>query len=417
MTQTSTTRSLWQGGGLSAGKTSKRDKGSLRRPALFTFFIFEVICMTVLQKIVIPINLGTLGGPVQVVLPLTYLALFTLMFFVKFKIDITRLIFMSAFFLLAFLSILMQSGSYSVNSVILMIVIYLPFMLFIEVSESTYSKILNIFLTAMIIFGGIVFIQHITQLIWSWKVWPNLDKLVPPDFLFDGFVYIQPVKYKSMFMKPNGVFFLEVSYLSQWTAVALAIELVYFRRLWRMIFYGVVLISCFAGTGLLLLLICGPVLLTRLSKKSLGIVAVVVVACLITVISINWFQEVQQRFVEVQQYNSSAHNRFITPFQILAKFAEHPSSIWVGEGPGSGDKSKNEFWWVVTKLAYEYGFLTTISFFAFIGYVLFKNAPSQRISFLLLILFNFMGGFIIPVYPILIFMLGGLFRIRAPKAA
>ncbi len=381
------------------------------------FFAYEVFCLTFLQKIVIPLNFGAMGGPVQVALPMTYLGLFGLVFFAKFKVDLTRLALFTVFMVCAGVSIITQQNAYSANSVLLMVAIYLPFILYIDVSESTYQKMIQIYLNVMLLFSGVVLLQHISQLIWGWHVWPNLDLMIPSDYLFDGFIYNQPIKWGSQFNKPTGEVFLEVSYLSQWTAVALALELVYFRRTWRMIAYSVTLLACFAGTGLLLLVLAAPVLLTRVSRKSLIGMAVVALVCLGVVVSINWVGDVQSRFLEFQSYNSSAHNRFITPFQVLADFSQHVSALWTGEGPGNGDKSKNEFWWVITKLTYEYGYITTISFFVFLFYVVFKGSPSQRISVVLMILYNFMGGFIIPVYPILVFLLGGLFRIRKPKPA
>jgi hypothetical protein len=41
--------------------------------------------------------------------------------------------------------------------------------------------------------------------------------------------------------------------------------------------------------------------------------------------------------------------------------------------------------------------------------------PSQRVALVLFVLFNLMGGFNIPVYPLLIFLIGGLFRIKEDK--
>jgi len=296
MTQTTAPRSLWQGGAPAPAKHVRRASNSLRQPALMAFFAFEVICLTVLQKFAFPVNLGGAGGPVQVALPLTYAALFVLLFFVKFSVDRQRVVLLTGALIFAFVTIAMVPGTYSTNSVMLMVLIYLPFILYIEVSEATYHKLIKIYLNAMIIFGAIAMLEQVAQLIWSWEVWPNLDYIIPSNFQMEGFVYIQPFQYGSHFMKPNGIFFLEVSYLSQWTAIALALELVYFRRTWRMSFYAVVLLSCLAGTGLLLLLVCAPVLLSRVSKRSLAVVGVVFLVCVITAISINWVQNVQHRF-------------------------------------------------------------------------------------------------------------------------
>ena len=195
-------------------------------------------------------------------------------------------------------------------------------------------------------------------------------------------------------------------------AVAVALELVYFRRLWRLIFYGVILLASFAGTGLLLLAICAPVLLTRMSWKSLLGVGAVVAAGVLFAIQINWYGQVNQRFAEYKQTNTSANHRFIEPFEVLVEVLHRDNSMFTGEGPGTIPKGENRIWWASTKLAYEYGIIPAISFMAFFAYMLFVKAPSQRIAMVLFVMFNLMGGFNIPVYPLLIFLIGGFFRIR-----
>jgi hypothetical protein len=412
-----TPRSLWQGGALAAIRSPSRSGSkALRRAALLTFFAFEVICLTLLQKFSLPVDTGGSTGGLEVALPLTYVGLGALAFFVKFKVDFTRLILLVAWLLFAFLTVMLLPIPYSVNSILLAIVTYLPFFLYVEVSESTFRKMMSIFLNVMIAFDVIGLLQHVIQLIWSAKYWPDPEKIFPREIMYSGYVYLQPIKWGAKFMKPNGIFFLEVSLFSQWTAVALALELVYFRRLWRMIFYGFVLFASFAGTGLLLMLICSPVLLTRLSRRSIAIVGVVFVVLVAGAIGINWYGSVEHRFTEVFQYGSSANDRFIVPFQVLADLFKHPASVFAGNGPGSSAKDLGDTWWTFTKVAYEYGLVTAVLFTIFMGYVLFKNAPSGRIAFVLMILFNFMAGFLIPVYPLLLFLLGGFFRIRTRKS-
>jgi hypothetical protein len=102
---------------------------------------------------------------------------------------------------------------------------------------------------------------------------------------------------------------------------------------------------------------------------------------------------------------------------MLFDLLQKPSSIALGAGPGNIPLVNEDIWWAITKLSYEYGFLTAIAFFVFLGYVLFKDAPSQRIAFVLIILFNFSGGTITPVYPILVFLIGGLFRFRESQSS
>ena len=212
-------------------------------------------------------------------------------------------------------------------------------------------------------------------------------------------------------MKPNAIFFLEVSYLSQWTALALSLELVYFQRRWRMLFYAIVLLTSFAGTGILLLVISAPVLLSRLSWKSVLVVGLIFAICVGIAIRINWYQSVEQRFTEYQREGASANHRFIEPFVELRDVLASPKFIVSGIGPGNGPKGHNEFWWVSTKMAYEYGVLSALSFIVFLGYCLFDRPPSKRIAFVMFCFLNFMVGFLIPVYPVLMLVSGTLFRL------
>ena len=123
----------------------------------------------------------------------------------------------------------------------------------VDVSEETYLECMNYFLNAMLWVAGVVVVQHAIQLVQSAQAWPNLEKVVPRALLMDGYNYLQPLHYGARFYKPNAVVFLEVSLISQFTALAMIIELVYFTQIWRLAVYAGVLVAIFAGTGLLLL--------------------------------------------------------------------------------------------------------------------------------------------------------------------
>jgi hypothetical protein len=398
-------------------RPSTPKSASTRRAAIVAFFILQLVGVILLQKFAVnldltPFRIPLSTGLVQVTLPIFYLGLFALLPFVRVRVDIIRLLLFSVVLLTVTLSIVLQRNTFSASSVLLFVVCYLPFIVVVPISERTYKELLGIFLNAMIVCGVVMLLQHATQLIWSWRVWPNLNLLIPENILFPNFNYNQAIIYGSKLMKPQAIVFLEVSTLSQFTAVALAIELTYFQRIWRIIFYACVLLACFAGTGLFLLVLCAPVLVLRLSPRTILMVLAVFAATYFVADRIHWYQQVQGRFTEYKQQGSSADYRFVAPFHDLVEAFNSPRSMVTGIGPGNTAKTTGYVTWASTKMVVEYGLLTAISFFVFFCYVIFKNAPSQRLSFVMLMLFNFLaGGVIIPMYPVLIFLLSGLFMI------
>jgi hypothetical protein len=395
-----------------------RPSSQMTRRAVTCFFVLQVIAVTLLQKFSIdidltPFGLNTVADGVEVALPLMYLGLILLFTMVRPKVDWLRVGVFLVFLVFVIISLFSMPAEYSVNSLLLALALYIPFVIYFEIDRKLHKQLMNIFITVMIGFSFMVFIEHIVQLTFGANAWPNLDKIVNGGFLFPNYVYIQPIQYGSKLMKPNAIFFLEVSLLSQWIAIAAALELIYFQRLWRLAILGVALLLCFAGTGLLLILLGAPFLLTRLSKRSMTALAATILIGFVVSAKVHWLDHVQQRFGEYQVTGGSANHRFVEPIEILSSLTQKPSSVFQGEGPGSGQKTHSAMWWVSTKLAYEYGFAAAIAFVSFIGLFLFRNAVNIRFSFMLFIFFNIMYGFIIPSYVVLLFILGGLFRYKA----
>jgi hypothetical protein len=423
MTQTTNPdrKSFWQVGArsfLPAGPSAAR---VVRYYALVTFFAFEVFCITFLQKFAVPLNFEPLGigvdlGSVELLLPLTYIAMIVLAFFVGMRIELNRLIWFSVFVIFALISVLTLGTPAKPQSLFLFLVINIPFLFVVDVNRATYRRMLRIFQDVMVFFGIVVLLQYAVELLWSWRAWPDLDRIVPETFRFVGYNYIQPIRYGSRLMKPSGVVFLEVSYVSQWTALALALEIVYFKRVWRMIFYSGIVVSLFAGTGILLILLCAPVLLARVSWRTILGVLAIGVTCIFIAIQINWYQQVNHRFTEYKHTGSSSNHRFIEPLEVLGETLQKKNMLISGEGPGTIPKGGAQVWWTVTKLAYEYGLLTTIAFFIFYTSMVFVGAPSLRIAVVLYVLFFLMSGTSIPVYQVLILIMGGLFRIKNERS-
>jgi hypothetical protein len=373
---------------------------------IYSFFAVEITATVLFQKIIVP---GS--GGVVISLPILYAGLFYLAAFHGLRLNPVRLALYSAFALAAMLSQSIVSAAISAPSLILLYVLYLPFVFDYEVTWETYKKCMNWFLNLMVLACITVIIQDIWQFLFDWKSFPNLDQLLSGEFLLPGFVYIQPLFWGSPYIKPNGFFFLEVSLVSQHAALATIIELIFFQRIWRLCLYATVLLACFAGTGLLMIAVISPFMLQRLSPRLgttilLGGLLVFGVA-----LAAGWYDQISQRFSEVDDSKSSTYLRFIEPFDELVTTIGQGNALLTGNGAGNIPKSTFGAPWAITKLTSEYGMLTALLFIIFFINSLFEKAPSWRFALLLFFTFNFMGGYLHGATLVsLCFLLGVLLR-------
>jgi hypothetical protein len=378
------------------------------------FWVFAIIAIgvTVLQKF------GYGSSPdaiVPLVVPLTLGALVVALALARPVFDAGRLTLYFLFVVVSGLGMAIFASNYSFKSFALYAILYLPMTVAFRVSEATYRRCMSFFCDLMLVVVGLVLAQHAIQLTIGWQYWPNLDEIVPKSLLIPHFNYIQPIVWGMNYMKPNGVFFLEVSFLSQFIALALGIEIVLFKRWWRVaILTGTVFIT-FAGTGLLLLLLTIPVLVGRVSIRNmmLSIVAFALVGWLAW--WLGWVDLVSHRLTEFDRSGASANMRFVEPFNRLAAFVSNPESLYHGIGAGQIEKALNFQWWPITKAILEYGVIPGILFYAFFLYAMFNRAPSLRIAFMLVIWFSFEGALLTAVNPIACALLSTMFIVGRQK--
>lgn len=334
---------------------------------LLVLFAIGVIGNVILQKIAIPLA-G--GGFVPLVLPLFAAAIAVVPVFVRPQFDPIRVGGFFLAFVVAAFSTFFLAPRYSAPSLMLFAALYLPYVVQYETGAANYRRCMNLFITIMLAFVGVTLAQHMIQLAGSFRDWPDLNLLLPKPWLVPDYNYIQPIVYGSRFMKPNGVVFLEVSLLSQYIAVALAIELVLFRRLVRMILLAAGLMLTLAGTGGLLLLLTLPVLLGRMRIRTAAVVTAVLVVVCVIAFRIGWFDIISGRMDEYKHTGSSANLRFILPFERMLEFLHDPMGLIRGIGAGQIEKGRGFIWWPFTKVAIEYGLLAALLFYAFVIYSL-----------------------------------------------
>ena len=174
----------------------------------------------------------------------------------------------------------------------------------------------------------------------------------------------------------------------------------------------------FAGTGLMLMVVCAPLLLWRLPLKILPAILIVGLIILLAAAKVGWYDQVHRRITEYQSTGSSAHERFIAPANMLVDFLSNPETILTGNGPGNVDKQGgNGSPWPIVKVTYEYGIVTSVLFVIFLCYCVFKAPPNRVVAFALLLFYNFLGaGFATPVYAFSLLIFSTMFLVSPEKA-
>lgn len=405
------------GAGVAAERSGAADEPTrqqerAQQKIIFGMFAAMTIGITVLQKI----GFGTANFILPVIVPITYAALAVGVLFARPVFRPERALLYLLVLITSALSAVLFAKSTAYSSSALYIVLYLPFLVAFDTTEETYRRCLTFFSNVMLVFAAIVWIQHAIQFTIGWEYWPDLDKLVPEQFLVPEFLYIQPLQAGMNFMKPSGITFLEVSFISQFITLALVIELMHLQRLPRAIFFGATLFATFAGTGLVLLLVALPIVFSRMNVRTFVIVLATALIALFVALQLHWFDIVADRLGEFQKQGTSGSSRFIEPLDRVRRALLDPASIYSGIGPGQIERGGNIFWWPFVKAAVEYGLIQGLLLYVFLIFSLFDRAPSRQLSFILILWYSFEGTLLTPLNPLALVMLSTMFVVRDAPA-
>jgi len=390
---------------------------------LYWMFVVLVIGITFFQKIGYVPNRDLI---IPLILPLAF-AVFTFgILYAKPIFRTGRLLLYLAVMTCCAMSSALLAPYYSVGSLGLFAALYAPFVVSFRATRKTYYACMNFFSTLMLGFAVIVWLQHAIQFTMGWEYWPNLDKLLPQNILIPEFNYIQPIRYGMQYMKPSGIFFLEVSTLSQFITLALVIELMFFERMRRAVFLGATLFATFAGTGLFLFLAALPIIFLKMSTRAFIATLATIMIALVVAVQLNWFDLVINRIDEFEKAGSSANSRFIEPLYRMGTSLVNQSGVYSGIGAGQIESGGNTFWWPIAKVTVEYGLLEGILFYAFFLFCMLDRTPSRRFAFIITLWFSFEGTLLTAYNPIacvmfltMFFIVGRSVRTRSgqPEAA
>lgn len=171
--------------------------------------------------------------------------------------------------------------------------------------------------------------------------------------------------------KSNGFFLVEPSVTSQFMALALGIEFLYFRRPLYFALLGLNLVLAFSGTGEIVLACLLLAMMVRLGRRglALGLLAGVFLAA-VGIVAVTLVPEiaamVASRSGEISEPGSSGFARFVTPFWLLSDVMhDHPSALLLGIGAGVSEGILRPYVFDVNtpiKVVIEYGLPTLICY-------------------------------------------------------
>ena len=257
----------------------------------------------------------------------------------------------------------------------------------------------------MLIIGVLGIAQYFLQFVigMNWAFF--MDTMFPKDFYKKGFNGLNEISYGSTIIKSNGVFFLEPSMLSQFMALAIIIELLYFNNLKRLAVYILTIAVTFSGTGIIMLFAVVPFLILKKKKFFLFFaLTILFVSAPIWAPYVGLEKQIE-RATEITDERTSGYARFISmvPF-IRDNILPETDTFLFGRGSGSipwddGFVLKvdyeifNPSW---AKLMFEYGVIGSLFYMIFILYIFKSSKVSGFIKVGLFVQFILLGEYIIP---------------------
>ncbi len=359
-----------------------------------------LLSVTLLQRFSLPLGATQVEASFFVVPPVILFLIATN----NLRVDKWRLLAGSAAMTLLAVAVVFSDRLASVTSFLYLIAIYSCFVGVLPMQSHRLRDHLGTFRTLMfgLALGGIG--QFLAQLAFPGPRLFSFDGLVPEFLLLDGYNTVIPLYFGSALYKSNGLFFLEPSIFSQYIALAVLIDLAFFKITPRTIVLGIAGTLTFSGTGLGLLIVFGVIALVqrrRFGWLALGAAAVPIF------LSQPWVRLVfTDRIAEFGTRTTSGFARFISPFWLIRdSLLDDPRRFFFGRGPGTTDEligqvvhdyeAYDPTW---AKLLLEYGLLGFVAFVTFITICLFGRSHSRTLAAAVLCSYLFLGGVLIQPY-------------------
>lgn len=329
----------------------------------------------------------------------------------------SRLILFAILLAALMLSVLFSFELVSPQALLLLLVMYATFLFRVDVSQATLLRCFERYQNAVWWVAWIVIGQQVIQYTVGNTYWPNLDKIIPDFILVHGYNYLRPYSWNSPYLTPNGVFFLEPSSVSEYLATAVALELIWLRRLDRLALFTAATLLGVAGTGPTVLVVCAPLLLFNLDRRIVGWAVGLGVPLLVFAFASGLLGHYLDRSTEFYDNKASAYGRFVEPFAATRQLASDPDNLISGQGAGSSPKGGDIVQWPANKMIYEYGILSAILFHIFLLVAVLGSSANRTMTLIILIPHLFFGGgFVAHTNIMQLVMFGSLLRLVSARA-
>ena len=385
-----------QAGGMPAPSNARSPAAALPLTAPILPLVLLLIAAVILQRFAVPAAASQLG--VGFVLGLGIAGWGALRGWLT--VEPTRFVLFCVMLAAILLALVLGGQRFSVLSLAMFCLLYLPFVLVLPLGAADYRRLLGCFQTLALVVAGCAVLQFAAQFALGAAWMFPFDRLLPEPFFIPGFNLV--IELGGGIVKSTGLWLLEPSHLSQLMAVAIIVELAGFRRPLVLVALATGLVLAFSGTGLVLLAVSLPVLLLASGRGGWLVVGPVVLAAagwaLADTFPVDYFLA---RLGEFANPQASASMRFFGPYWAMADvFAGRPDLLLTGVGPGGMADAVWHFDYRVQdsswlKLIVEYGLIGGLPFAVFYAYCLFAGCPDRRLAAALLFQVLFLGGFLL----------------------
>lgn len=263
-----------------------------------------------------------------------------------------------------------------------------------SMSEAAFFRIVSLCLIAVAAAGLAQFILQFAGLSLF-----SFSGIVPDSLLIeDQYAVATPTGFG---LKSNGFFLIEPSVFSQFMAIGIIIEALYFRRLAYFALFFAGLLTSVSGTGWMVL--GSYIVVLAISSGLRGLLGAVslTVACVVAFAALSFIlpdvaDMMSGRLTEFTLPGTSGYERFVTPFMALQSvLTAAPWTIVTGVGPGGSEQLTVPYFYRLNtpvKVLMEYG---TFGLVFYLGLLVVGKRTRRQLMLLspLMVLLLLTGGY------------------------